>query len=108
MKKIIKAFMVALVLAVGVFAAAGCGKADKTSIVGKWTHGNFIYTFEKDGKGSYDSSGTVMPFTYEAKDGNISILFDGNTAPFETTYTIEGKNLTIKDSLGNDVTYEKK
>ena len=83
---------------------AGCGK---TTIVGKWAQGSFVYTFNEDGTCSYDISGNTMECTYEAKDGNISILYNGTTSPFKTKYSIDGKTLHIEDSFGSDVTYEK-
>ena len=42
------------------------------------------------------------------RNGANAILYDGNTAPFETTFSIDGKKLNIKDSFGNDTIYTKK
>ena len=41
-------------------------------------------------------------------DNNISILYNGNTVPFETTFKIENDTLTIIDSFGKDVVYKRK
>ena len=49
-----------------------------------------------------------MNCTYEVDGDKLSILYTGNTAPFETTYKIEGDTLTIKDSLDSDVVYKRK
>ena len=49
-----------------------------------------------------------MECTYEVDGDKLSILYKGNTAPFETTYKIDGNTLTIKDSFGSDVKYTRK
>ncbi len=99
---------------------ADTGKATDTAaetaaaltIVGEWASedydGAYVYTFNEDGTGNYDVSGTDMPFTYTAENGKLSILYDGNTAPFETEYTLTETALTLKDSFGDDVVYLKK
>ena len=85
--------------------------ADK-NIVGNWASrdfdGLFIYTFNEDGTGNYDSAGTQMPFTFTMEGDKLSVLFDSDTDSFDTVYKIEGNTLTIKDSLGEDVIYDKK
>ena len=48
-----------------------------------------------------------MEFTYTTEGDKISILYKGNTAPFETTFTIEGNKLNMKDSFGKDTIYKK-
>ena len=101
-----------LTLACALLAACGNKKGDEDPLVGKWTNElmglEFTYTFNADGTGDYYAAGTDMPFTYTAKDGQLSILFSDVDVPYETPYTIEGKTLTVKDSLGMDVTYKKK
>lgn len=104
MKKGIKVFLF-VVAAVLVFA--GCSKDGGNSIVGKWAHGSYVYTFNKDKTCVYDAAGTKMECTYEVDGEKLSILYKGNTAPFETTFTIDGKKLNIKDSFGSDTIYEK-
>lgn len=85
--------------------------ADK-NIVGNWASrdfdGLFIYTFNEDGTGNYDAAGTQMPFTFTMEGDKLSVLFDSDTDSFDTVYKIEGNTLTIKDSLGEDVIYDKK
>ena len=85
-------------------------KKSDNSLVGSWEYesGGFVYTFNKDKSGTYDTAGTKMKFTYEVDGNKLSILYEGNTDPFETTYKIDGNTLTIKDSLDNDVKYIKK
>lgn len=109
MNKGLKKLVVLVVAVVGVFLIAGCG-SKKDPIVGKWAYSgdSFIFTFNEDKTGSYDISGEIKKFTYEIKDGKLSILYDGDTDPFVTDYKIENNVLTIKDSLDNDVKYTKK
>ena len=86
----------------------GCEKNAKNSIVGKWAQGSYVYTFNEDKTCSYDVAGTIMNCTYEIDGDKISILYDGNTLPFETTFSIDGNKLNVVDSFGNDTIYEKK
>jgi len=107
MKKIISSLLVIAVC----FLLIGCTKKEN-GIVGKWetklgTY-SYVYTFNEDKTCTYDAAGTLMKCTYEIKDDTISILYDGNTAPFETTFSIEGNKLNVKDSLGNDTIYTRK
>ena len=87
-------------------------EATDKNIVGNWASrdfdGLFIYTFNEDGTGNYDASGTQMPFTFTMEGDKLSVLFDSDTDSFDTVYKIEGNTLTIKDSLGEDVIYDKK
>lgn len=129
MKKLLSlALTLLLVLALTV-SFAGCGKTDAPAtdgsgvaadseaaapagaeLVGEWAYdSNYIYTFNADGTGQYDAGGTIMPLTYEIpEDGQLSILFEGNTDPMVTEYKVEGDVLTILDSLNNEVVYKKK
>ena len=89
----------------------GCGKSDSSSsnsIVGKWALGSYVYTFNADNTCSYDASGTLMKCTYTTDGDKLSILYDGNTDPFETTYSIDGNKLNVRDSFGNDTIYTRK
>lgn len=88
----------------------GCSKGDP--IVGKWetklgTY-SYVYTFNADKTCTYNAAGNDMKCTYEIDGDKISILYDGNTVPFETTFSIEGNKLNVKDSAGNDTIYTKK
>ena len=109
MSKFFKKIIVVSLLFVITFALTGCNSS-KNPIIGQWTSemGEFIYTFNEDGTGKYDSAGNIMEFTYTIESGKLSITYKGNTVPFETEYTIDGKKLIIKDSYGNDTIYNKK
>ena len=104
MKKI-KAIGLFLAIFVIALVVVGCGKSEN-SIVGTWTSesGSFVYTFNEDGTGDYSGAA----FTYTTVDDKLSITYNGSTSPFETTYTIDGNTLNVKDSFGNDTIYKRK
>ena len=86
-------------------------KADENSIIGSWeyTGGTYIYTFNEDGTGTYDvGSDNPMKFTYELSETELSILYDGNTAPTVLEYVLDGDTLNVKDSFGEDTIYKRK
>ena len=106
-----KRVLVITLTLVSVLSLVGCGKKEeKNPLVGKWEYSSSIaYVFNNDNTCSYEFYGQSRTCTYEMKDENkLSILYDGDTDPFETTYTIDGKKLIIKDSFDNDVIYTKK
>lgn len=117
MKKIINVLCLLLILVGGVCVLAGCEKKENESkksesssnpIVGKWTYNDsYTYSFKDDGTGTYDT-GKMMSFTYKINGNRISILYEGNTVPFETEFSIKDDVLNIKDSFGNDTLYKKK
>lgn len=109
MKNVLKITLLLLVLAIAVFALTGCGKKDTNPIVGSWKYdggSDYTYTFNEDGTGNYASGSSKMDFTYTIKDNKISILYTGNTSPFETEYKIDGDVLNIIDSFGKDTLYK--
>ncbi len=79
-------------------------------LVGSWeyTTGGYTYTFKDDGTGTYDVGGKAMNFTYKTDGDKLSITYEGSTAPFETTYSVKGNELDVKDSLGSSTIYKKK
>lgn len=109
MKQIKKATIISILIAT-IFTLSACGKKENSnSIVGKWAYSDsFIYTFNKDKTCSYDAMGTLMKCTYTVDGDKLSIMYEGDTEPFETTFKIEDNVLTIKDSLDNDVNYKRK
>lgn len=100
-----KKILMLSVLVLGVFALGGCGT---NKIVGSWELNSFVYTFNKDNTCTYNVSGEDMKCTYKIDGDKLSIMFDNNTVPFDTTYKIEKNKLIIKDSYGKDVEYTKK
>ena len=104
-----KKYLFVVILLVSVLFISGCKNEKKSeSIVGKWANGSYVYTFNEDKSCSYDAAGTIMKCTYETDGDKISILYKDSTVPFETTYSIEGNTLHVKDSFGSDVKYGKK
>ncbi len=126
MKKMLVTVLSAAIVIGSVFSLTACGGKEtaatetpaasdakqETAIVGEWKNDSlgsyeYIYTFSEDGTGQYDAAGTIMPFTYEIDGDKISILYEGNTDPFETTFSIDGDTLNVLDSLGKDTLYKK-
>lgn len=102
-----KKILLVLVLFITLFLV-GCGAKDK-GIVGKWksNEGDFVYTFNEDGSGSYEYYGAISKFTYEIEGDRITIIYTGS-APFRTKYTLNGNKLNIIDSFGEDTIYYRK
>lgn len=120
MKKNIRIVLsaVLLVAMLAVLSACGGGDGNKAgsdaaaadpakAIVGNWVYGSnssYEYEFKEDGTGSYYG----RTFTYTIDGEKISILYDGDSVPFESTFSIDGNKLDIKDSRGNSTIYTKK
>ncbi len=95
------------VMAVVLCFVVGCSKKDP--IVGKWAYGSgesFMFTFNEDKTCHYTANNKKC--TYVVDGDKLSITYEGDTIPFETTFKIEDNKLTIIDSLGNEVVYNKK
>ena len=113
-----KIIAIALILALACSILAACGGSRSKSgdsgsdtIVGTWGSedfdGAFVFTFNEDGTGNYDAAGTDMPFTYTAEGGKLSIIYEGDTESFDTTYTLSGDKFTMKDSFDEEVVYNR-
>lgn len=103
---------IALTMVVCLSLLAGCGKDKKeepVTIVGTWEYADMdaAYIFNEDGTGAYRFYGAEMPFTYTDDGEKISILYDGNTNANVFAYTISGQTLSIEDSFGEIVEYQK-
>lgn len=108
MKKFFALLLTLAVVAGSVLMLASCGgEKGEPTIVGEWKLDFYVYTFNEDGTGQYDVAGNVMKFTYETDGDKLSLLFDGNTDPWETTYTIEGDELNVRDIAGKDTIYKR-
>ena len=109
----IKSIVLALVLVVGIFAITACGNQGK-ELVGTWKNDTtvkgyeFVYTFNADGTGEYDAAGTVMKFTYKVDGNKISFKYTGeDMETWDTTYSVDGDTLNVKDSNNEDTLYKK-
>ncbi|MBQ3293167.1 hypothetical protein IJG93_02605 [Candidatus Saccharibacteria bacterium] len=109
-KAIIIAVVALLVVMAGVVAAVLIiNNNKKDPLIGSWENGSYVYTFNEDGTCSYGyGSLGAMECVYHTEGDKISILYNGNTAPFETTYKIDGNQLNVIDSFGNNTIYTKK
>ena len=128
MKKVLTIVLIVVLFVGGLFVLTGCdnnngstsngGSSESkteaksgSEIVGSWKNNSYgsdyIYTFNEDGTGKYDAAGTLMEFTYTIDGSKISILYTGNTDPFETEFKIDGDTLNVIDSLGKDTLYQK-
>ena len=90
----------------------GCNKNENSkkgaTIIGDWNNSGFVYTFNEDKTCQYDAVGTIMKCTYTIDGDKLSILFEGDDLPFDTTYRIEDNKLIIKDSFDEDTVYTRK
>lgn len=99
-----KSLFICLTAVVLCFIVVGCGKKDP--IIGKWAYGSgstFVFTFNEDKTCSYAGRNC----TYTVDGDKISILYEGDTTPFETTFRIEDDKFIMKDSLDQEVVYTK-
>ena len=80
------------------------------AIIGSWIwDGNteYIYTFQKDGTGSYIYGGQELTFDYVDNGDHVSIQYPNSSEPNIFHYSITGVVLSIEDSFGQYVTYIK-
>jgi len=85
----------------------------ESALLGTWSANEAegcAYTFEEDGKGVWDASeGMLMNFTYVDKGETVEITYEGASTTQIWEYTIDGDNLTMKDTdTGSILTYTKK
>ena len=115
MRKVFKKLSVLALSAFLIVIMTGCGKSD--GIVGQWNYydetskkarTDIYYTFNKDNTGSYTFYGDTKKFTYEDKGTKVKISYENTTVPNEFDYSIKDDMLTIKDSFGSDVKYQRK
>ena len=107
-----KKYLLSVLLLLCVFTLVGCTKEEKKDpIIGKWeaklgTY-SYVYTFNEDKTCEYNAAGTIMKCTYTIDGDKISILYDGNTVSFDTTFEITNDKLNVRDSNGKDTFYDK-
>ena len=107
-----KKTLLSILLLVCVVVLSGCTKEEKKdTIVGKWETklgtSSYVYTFNEDKTCSYNAAGTLMKCTYTIDGDKISILYDGNTVSFDTTFEIKDDTLNVRDSNNNDTIYNR-
>ena len=87
--------------------------AATSALLGTWSANEAegcAYTFKEDGAGVWDASeGMLMNFTYVDKGETVEITYEGASTTQIWEYTIDGNNLTMKDTdTGSILTYTKK
>ena len=108
-----KKILVGILAVVMCFALVGCGKSNSNKeIVGQWKNDeygyDFIYTFNEDGTGEYDAAGSIMKFKYTINEDKISFEYtDEDMATLDTTFSIDGDTLNVKDANNEDTLYKK-
>ena len=106
------ALTLCLLFAASCFVACGGSDNGKSALIGSWDSveaPGTVYTFNEDGSGTLDASGTVLKFTYTDKDGKLDLTYEGTTAPLTSTYTIKDSVLSVTDdSTQTTLTYKKK
>ena len=113
-KKISFSMLTALVALISCFLFTSCEKdkdKNKNHLSGTWEWKNTnslgeereSWIFYSDGTGSYYG----RDFTYTTSGDQLSILYNGDTVSFDTTYTIENNKLNVRDSFGNDTIYNR-
>ncbi len=118
MKNNIKSILLILVL--GIFTLTGCNKID-SKLFGTWEYRETgteetlitVYTFNKDGTGSQiitvGENVSDRKYIYKTEKGTILITFDDDKEyQYEYSYRFDGKDLVLKDSFNEEITYNKK
>lgn len=80
----------------------------RTTIIGMWEYegGDFVYTFNADGTGSYRMGSFTADFTYKDNETSVEISYIGSTAPaLVLDYSINDNVLNVIDSFGKDTLY---
>ena len=99
MKKVVSLALVCLFV---VTMLASCGAGD--SVVGTWSveeEGiSYSYTFNEDGTGKIAAGEISLDFTWEAKDGKLSLETMGQTTTLD--YSIKGNTMTIIGADGTE------
>lgn len=103
-----KKILITGLLFITIITTSSCSKKQEPTIIGKWVHEDYTYTFNEDKTCTYEFSITKIDCTYELNGDRIAITFSGNTIPFETTYSLEENKLSIKDSFGENTIYDKR
>ena len=81
-----------------------------SALIGAWCwngHIDWGYLFGPDGKGSFYFCGGEKPFEYSDDGTSVKVHFAGDIFPNKFRYTIEEDILSIEDSFGNWVIYNR-
>ena len=83
-------------------------------IIGRWVYKNgdsidygIGYTFDANGKGYYSYKGNEKKFVYKIGKNKIILKYDKDSSINNVDYKIKNNILTIEDSEGNKIFYER-
>lgn len=107
MKKMLISIISIITIFSSLFIITGCGKKEE-GITGTWERSGFVYKFNKDKTGSYDTLGNKMNFTYEDKGNKVILHYKSTNKKGVYNYRIKKNKLIIQDSFENDVEYNRK
>ena len=105
-------------------ALAGCGKKDENSLAGTWEYADAeydigaVYVLKDDGTGTYTMKVGDTEVTYELKyevqDGHLLVRYVNNEIfseddVFDSEFSLkDAKTMIIKDSLGEELVFNRK
>ena len=105
-------------------ALAGCGKKDENSLAGSWGYADAeydigaVYVLKDDGTGTYTMKVGDTEVTYELKyevqDGHLLVRYVNNEIfseddVFDSEFSLkDAKTMIIKDSLGEELVFNRK
>ena len=81
-----------------------------SALIGTWCwngHQDCGYFFAPEGKGSYIFCGGEKPFEYIDNGDSVTVHFTGDLLPNLFRYNIAGDRLSIEDSFGGVVIYNR-
>lgn len=121
MNKHLRQVFLVLIIIVGIFSLSACGKKKAETkviderVIGTWKYeSDYIiatYVFRKDGTGSYTitvGEETVLKtVAYYTENDTFYINYDEDPDTFELKYSVSNEGITIIDSLGDELLYEK-
>lgn len=104
MKKTLKIVAIIIVLVLGTFLMAGCGKSnEKKNIIGTWKKGEGEYVFNEDGTAIMNQ----RMAKYSMQDNNLYIEYEGITKTYKFTVKIDNNKMILTAEDGSTSEYTK-
>lgn len=91
--------------------SAATAVAADSEIIGSWDSEEApgtVYTFNQDGTGQLDASGSILSFTFTEQNGRVAISYGGSKTPEIYECDIFGGKLIMNATDGTSYTYIKK
>lgn len=82
----------------------------RSALIGTWSWNGHLdcgYFFGPDGKGAYFFCGGEKAFEYGDNGDSVTVYYPGELSPSRFRYRIDGDTLSIEDSFGNCVIYNR-